>query len=244
MDLVGVPRNDQPMVADWGREIMGVLGQAQFGADPLAVAYRAKAAADDLTKYLGGLTLDPRFTTGWDGDDELIANVISLINAGLETTANYIGNSVLALLRNPDQYELLRADPSIAKTAAEELLRYDTPAPIITPQQATTDLNLGGRRIRAGELVFPVLGAANRDPGRYPDPDRLDLHRPDAAGHLTFGAGAHYCIGAALARIEGQVLFPALASRFPNLRLAEPKPAFRPDPALRGLVRLPVLPHG
>ena len=243
LDLVGVPRDDQPMVADWGREIMGVLGQAQFGADPVAVAYRAKAAADELTKYLSGQTLDRRFTTGWADDDELIANLISLINAGLETTANYIGNSVLALLRNPDQYELLRTDPAVARTAAEELLRYDTPAPIITPQQAIEDLELGGRRIRAGELVFPVLGAANRDPGRYPDPDRLDLRRPDAAGHLTFGAGVHYCIGAALARLEGQVLFPALAARFPRLRLAT-NPAFRPDPALRGLARLDVLPHG
>jgi cytochrome P450 len=173
-------------------------------------------------------------------DDEMVTTVISVINAGLETTANYIGNSVLALLRNPDQLGLLRDDPSIARTAAEELLRYDSPAPIITPQQATVDLDLGGSRITAGELVFPVLGAANRDPARYPDPDRLDLRRPDAAGHLTFGAGAHHCLGAALARIEGQVLFPALAARFPALRLAE-EPMFRPDPALRGLHRLSVL---
>src|SRR5262249_44615733 len=106
-------------------------------------------------------------------------------NAGLETTANYIGNGVLALLRNPDQYELLRTDPTIARTAAEELLRYDTPAPIITPQRATVDLELGGRRIRAG----------------------------------------------------------ALASRFPRLRLAA-EPAFRPDPALRGLAELSLWPHG
>lgn len=243
MDLVGVPRVDQPMVAEWGRAVMALLGQAQFGADPAAIACRAKAAAEELTGYLGDLTLDPRFTAGWASHDELIANVISLINAGLETTANYLGNSVLALLRHPGQYELLRTDPSIARTAAEELLRYDTPAPIITPQQARHDLDLGGHRIRAGELVFPVLGAANRDPARYPDPDRLDLRRPDAAGHLTFGAGAHYCIGAALARVEGQVFFPALAARFPHMRLAA-EPAFRPDPALRGLAELVVLPRG
>jgi cytochrome P450/thioesterase domain-containing protein len=247
MDLVGVPRGDQPMVAEWAREVMSVLGRAQFGEDPVAVAYRAKAAADELTKHLAGLlaagTLNEQFTAGWADDDELIANVIALINAGLETTANYIGNSVVALLRNPDQYELLRTDPSVARTAAEELLRYDSPAPIITPQRVTEDLELGGRRIRAGELVFPVLGAANRDPGRYPDPDRLDLRRTDAATHLTFGAGAHYCIGAALARIEGQSLFPALARRFPRLRLAA-EPRFRPDPALRGLAELPVSPHG
>jgi len=243
MDLVGVPRHDQPMVAEWGRAVMAVVGQAQFGDDPAAIACEAKAAAEELTEYLGGLTLDRRFTTGWASHDELIANVISLINAGLETTANYLGNSVLALLRHPDQYKLLRRHQSIARTAAEELLRYDTPAPIITPQQALQDLDLGGHRIRAGELVFPVLGAANRDPARYPDPDRLDLRRPDAAGHLAFGAGAHYCIGAALARIEGQVFFPALATRFPHLRLAA-EPVFRPDPTLRGLAELVVLPRG
>lgn len=230
MDLVGVPRCDQPQVAEWGREVMAVLGQAQFGEDPVSTAYRAMAAADELTKYIGGMVSDP----------EMATTVISVINAGLETTAHYIGNSVLALLRNPDQYALLRDDPSVARTAAEELLRYDSPAPIITPQRATVDLELAGKRITAGELVFPVLGAANRDPGRYPDPDRLDLRRPDAAGHLTFGAGAHYCLGAALARIEGQVLFPALAARFPSLRLAE-EPVFRPDPALRGLDRLTLL---
>ncbi|QUQ65097.1 cytochrome P450 [Kutzneria sp. CA-103260] len=243
MDLVGVPRDDQPMVADWGRTVMTVLGQAQFGEDPTAVAYQARDAATELIKYVRGLTLSPQLASGWAGADERVANVISLINAGLETTANYLGNSVLALLRHPEQFELLHADPSIARTAAEELLRYDTPAPIITPQQALQDLDLGGHRIRAGELVFPVLGAANRDPARYPDPDRLDLRRPDAAGHLTFGAGAHYCIGAALARIEGQVFFPTLATRFPGMRLVA-EPVFRPDPALRGLAELAVLPHG
>ena len=230
MDLVGVPRCDQPQVAEWGRAVMAVLGQAQFGEDPVATAYRAQAAAHELTSYVGGMV----------ADDDMVTTIISVINAGLETTAHHIGNSVLALLRHPDQYALLRDDPSIARTAAEELLRYDSPAPIITPQQVTVDLELGGNRITAGELVFPVLGAANRDPGRYPDPDRLDLRRPDAAGHLTFGAGAHYCLGAALARIEGQVLFPALAARFPALRLAE-EPVFRPDPALRGLDRLTLL---
>jgi cytochrome P450 len=210
---------------------MAVLGQAQFGADPVAVAYRARDAATELTRYIGATTAE-----------DLVTTVISVINAGLETTAHYIGNGVLALLRNPDQFRLLREDPSVAKTAAEELLRYDTPAPIITPQLVTADVVLAGHRIRAGELVFPVLGAANRDPARYPDPDRLDLRRPDAATHLTFGAGAHYCLGAALARLEGQVLFPALAARFPRLRLDpdSPAPAFRPDPTLRGLTGLVV----
>jgi cytochrome P450/thioesterase domain-containing protein len=240
MDLVGVPRDDQPMVAERGRTVMTLLGQAQFGDDPAAVAYQAQAAAVELIKYVSALDL--RWGLDWVDEDERVATVISLINAGLETTANYLGNSVLALLRHPDQYELLRADPAIARTAAEELLRYDTPAPLITPQRAEEDITLGGHRIRAGELVFPVLGAANRDPARYPDPDRLDLRRPDA-GHLTFGAGAHYCVGAALARIEGQVFFPALATRFPRLRL-DCEPAFRPDPTLRGLAELVVRPHG
>jgi cytochrome P450 len=146
---------------------------------------------------------------------------------------------VLALLRNPAQYRLLRTEP-IAVTAAEELLRYDSPAPIITPQLASEDMEVGGHRVRAGELLFPVLGAANRDPARYTDPENLDLTRESAVTHLTFGAGIHYCIGAFLGRLEGQVLFPMLAQRFPDLRL-DPRagePEFRPDPALRGLKSL------
>jgi cytochrome P450/thioesterase domain-containing protein/acyl carrier protein len=248
LDLVGVPREDQPRLARWASDVMLVLGQAQFGDDPIAIAARSSAAMDELVAYLRELVVTRRaepaddllshqLTEVWADDEELVVNVIALINAGLETTANYLGNGLLALLRDPDQWRLLRDDPSVAETAAEELLRYDSPAPIITPQRATRDLELGGRRIAAGDLLFPILGAANRDPNRYVDPDRLDLRRASAVTHLTFGSGAHYCVGATLGRLEGQIVFPELARRFPTLRLdpAAPPPTFRPDPALRGL---------
>lgn len=260
MDLVGVPREDQRQLTRWGTDVMKTLGEGQFGADPIAVARTSSAAMDDLMAYLRDLLTERRHRPAndliseqlrasdadlfgergeWQSDDELIVNIISLINAGLETTANHLGNGVLALLRNPAQLDLLRTEP-IAATAAEELLRYDSPAPIITPQLASEDLEIGGHRIRAGELLFPVLGAANRDPARYTDPDRLDLKRESAVTHLTFGAGIHYCVGAFLGRLEGQVLFPMLAAKFPDLRLdpAAGEPEFRPDPALRGLKSL------
>lgn len=263
MDLVGVPREDQQQLTRWGTDVMKTLGEGQYGTDPIAVAHTSSAAMDSLMAYLRELMASRRQRPcddliseqlkvsdadlfgergEWDSDDELIVNIISLINAGLETTANYLGNGVLALLRNPAQYELLRSRP-IAVTAAEELLRYDSPAPIITPQLASEDMEVGGRRIRAGELLFPVLGAANRDPARYTDPDTLDLTRESAVTHLTFGAGIHYCIGAFLGRLEGQVLFPMLAQQFPHLRLDPQagKPEFRPDPALRGLKSLHLL---
>lgn len=263
MDLVGVPREDQQQLTRWGTDVMKTLGEGQYGTDPVAVAHTSSAAMDSLMAYLRGLVAQRRARPcddliseqlkasdadlfgergEWDSDDELIVNIISLINAGLETTANYLGNGVLALLRNPNQLDLLRTEP-IAATAAEELLRYDSPAPIITPQLASEDMEIGGRRIREGELLFPVLGAANRDPARYTDPETLDLTRESAVTHLTFGAGIHYCIGAFLGRLEGQVLFPMLAQRFPRLRL-DPQagePQFRPDPALRGLKALRVL---
>ncbi|MFS8104773.1 cytochrome P450 [Lentzea alba] len=261
MDLVGVPREDQQQLTRWGTDVMKTLGEGQYGADPVAVAHASSAAMDELMAYLRALIAERRQRPRadliseqlgkadadafgdrgeWDSDDELVVNIISLINAGLETTANYLGNGVLALLRNPSQLELLRTDPSIAVTAAEELLRYDSPAPIITPQLASEDLEIGGHLIRAGELLFPVLGAANRDPAQYTDPETLDLRRESAVTHLTFGAGIHYCIGAFLGRLEGQVLFPMLAARFPRLRLAQ-EPEFRPDPALRGLKALHLL---
>ncbi len=263
MDLVGVPRADQPQLMKWGTDVMKTLGEAQYGDDPIAVAKLSSSAMDSLVAYLHGLialrrenpcedliseqlrvaddTADLFGDRGyWESDEELVVNIISLINAGLETTANFIGNSTLALLRNPSQFALLREEPTVAVTAAEELMRYDSPAPIITPQQATEDMEIGGRQIRAGELIFPVLGAANRDPAQYQDPDVLDLRRSSAVTHLTFGSGIHFCIGAALARMEGQILFPMLANRFPYLRLDldASAPVFRPDPALRGLESL------
>jgi cytochrome P450/thioesterase domain-containing protein/protoporphyrinogen oxidase/acyl carrier protein len=255
MDFIGVPEVDHARMTFLATQLMKLLG-AQYAADASAIARAAYGAMREFTAYLTALIAerraDPRddllstliAAGGPEGaltDEELILNCMALLNAGLETTANYLGNGTLALLRHPAQFTLLRDDPSLAESAAEELLRYDGPTPILTPQLAADDVEIGGQLIRKGQLLYPVIGAANRDPARYPDPERLDVTR-SPSGQLSFGAGIHYCIGAALARVEGQVLFPTMARRFPNLRLdadAAP-PTFRDDPVLRGLTALAV----
>ncbi len=251
LEFIGVPAPDHPRMTYLATRLMALLG-AQFAADAPAIARSAHDAMNEFTSYLTALIAqrreEPRddllstlIAAGDITDHELILNCMALLNAGLETTANYLANGTLALLRNPAQLQLLRDDPSLAESAAEELLRYDGPTPILTPQLAAEDVEIGGQLIKKGQLLYPAIAAANRDPARFPDPDRLDVSRPPN-GQLSFGGGIHFCIGAALARIEGQVLFPTLARRFPDLRLdpdAAP-PAFRDDPVLRGLTSLAV----
>ncbi|OLE29299.1 MAG: hypothetical protein AUG44_04965 [Actinobacteria bacterium 13_1_20CM_3_71_11] len=256
MEFIGVPAADHPRMTYLAQQLMALLG-AQYAADAPVIARAAHAAMQEFTTYLTGLIAqrrrEPRedllsALIATDGgpdsaltDEELILNCMALLNAGLETTANYLGNGTYALLRNPDQFELLRDNPALAEYAAEELLRYDGPTPILTPQLADEDVEIGGQLIKKGQLLYPVIGAANRDPARFPDGERLDVSRKPN-GQLSFGFGIHFCIGAALARIEGQVLFQTLARRFPTLRVdggAVP-PAFRDDPVLRGLTSLHV----
>ncbi len=255
MEFIGVPSQDHRTITGWATDIMAMLG-AQFAEDAPGITRRASHAMDQFTAYMTDLiaerSKDPRddllstliSVTGPDGrltNEELVLNCMAMLNAGTETTANYLGNGTLALMRRPEQARLLRENPSYAENAAEELLRFDGPAPIMTPQLADADLEVGGQLIRKGQLVFPVVGAANRDPARFDDPERLDVSRAPN-GQLSFGFGIHFCIGAALARIEGQVFFPTLLRRFPDLRLdpTKPAPAFRDDPLLRGLSALDV----
>jgi cytochrome P450 len=177
-----------------------------------------------------------------DGDrlseDELVANCIVTMVGGQETTTNLIGNGVLSLLRNPDQLRRLKNDPTLIPSAVEELLRYESPSQH-TARICPEDTELGGKHIRKGQAVIAVMGAANRDPERFPEPDRLDLGRADNR-HLAFGWASHFCFGAALARIEGQLVFQAIASRTNNLTL-EPGPiVWRENLGLRGLTSLPV----
>jgi cytochrome P450/thioesterase domain-containing protein len=255
MEFMGVPAPDHPRLTQLATQMMALLG-AQYATDAPAIARRAHEAMNEFSGYMTDLIearrRQPREdllstlidATGPDGaltDEELVLNCMAMLNAGLETTANYLGNGSLALLRHPEQTRLLRENPSLAEYAAEELLRYDGPAPIMTPQLADTDVVIGGQEIRKGQLLYPVVGAANRDPARFPDPERLDLTRTPN-GQLGFGFGIHYCVGAALAKIEGQTYFPALVSRFPRLRLDPDRaaPEFRDDPLLRGLRALHV----
>jgi cytochrome P450 len=161
-----------------------------------------------------------------------------LLIAGHETTTNLIGNGMLALLQNPDQLELLRADPSLIPNAVEEFLRHCGPVQF-THRIALEDLPLGGQTIRKGQLVFLFLAAANRDPNHFADPERLDVKRV-VHKHVAFGMGHHFCLGAPLARMEAQIAFTTLLRRLKNLRLATDTLVYRENFNLRGLNSLPV----
>jgi cytochrome P450 len=171
--------------------------------------------------------------------EELTANIILLFGAGHETTVNLIGNGLLALYRCPDQLQLLMNNPALAASAIEELLRYDSSVQI-TSRTTLEDVDeIGGIRLAKGQTVVCLLGSANRDPAIYLEPDRLDITRADVRP-LSFGGGIHYCLGAQLARIEGEIAIATLLRRLPNLRLADAdRPDWRQTFVLRGLNKLP-----
>ena len=171
-------------------------------------------------------------------DEEVVANCIVTMVGGQETTTNLIGSGVLSLLRNPDQLEKLRADLALIPSAVEELLRYESPSQH-TARLAPEDTEIGGKQIRKRQAVMAVMAAANRDPERFPDPDRLDITRKDNR-HVAFGWGAHFCFGAPLARIEGQIAFEEMLRRLPNLALEPGILTWRTNLGLRGLTALPV----
>jgi cytochrome P450 len=251
-ELLGVPGDaDQATFRRWASDATRRL-DGELDVDPETWARGEEAIAGFIEYFLelinrrrehpqDGL-LDALIAAEQAGDrldpEELLTTVILLFLAGHETTMNLIGNGLWALLRHPDQLERLRRDPSLGPSAVEELLRYDGPVHV-TGRIATEDLELAGTPIAKGEEVVVVLAAANRDPAVFPDPDRLDLGRRDNR-HLTFSAGTHYCLGAALARLEADVVFTTLLRRFPKLALAGPEPVYRDHFVLRGLRSLEV----
>jgi cytochrome P450 len=172
---------------------------------------------------------------------ELLAMLFLLLIAGHETTTNLIASGTLALLQSPAELARLRADPSLLPGAVEELLRYVNPLNHATERFTLEPVEIGGVTIPAREWVLCVTASANHDPSRFPDPSRLDVSR-DASGHVAFGHGIHYCLGAPLARLEGEVAFSALLSRFPGLSLAAPASSlrWRPSSLIHGLETLPV----
>jgi cytochrome P450 PksS len=174
-------------------------------------------------------------------EDELVAMIFLLLAAGHETTVNFIGNGVLALLEHPDQMDRLRKDPALIKPAIEELLRFYSPVELATERYAREDVTLGGATIPRGALVHAVLASANRDERQFPAADDLDLAR-EPNRHLAFGQGVHYCLGAPLARLEGQIAIGTLVRRLPELRLGVERGAlrWRRGHVLRGLEELPV----
>lgn len=173
------------------------------------------------------------------GSAELLAQCAMLLFAGHETTRNLLGNGLQALLAHPEQWQRLRQDPALLPGAVRELLRFDSPVQY-TGRRVAADMLLHGQQLRRGDLVVPLIGAANRDPARHPDPDRLDVAGRDG-GSISFGSGAHVCIGAMLTRIEAEITLRQLLQRFPGLRLADAAPQWVDNPAYRGLARLHVV---
>jgi cytochrome P450 len=251
-EMLGVPHEDRDRFKRWSDDTTALAGNLP-GNLPEDVLRRAVEGMRELRAYFAGIVAQRRVEPRDDlisalvkaqeegerlNEAELLANVVLLLNAGHETTTNLIGNGTLALLRHPDQLRRLREDPALIPTAVEELLRYDSPVQF-TSRVLKADLTLGGEQLRAGQTVLLLLGAANRDPAQFPDPDRLDVGRADNK-HLSFGLGSHFCLGAPLARLEGRIVFEMLLRRLPGLRLAGPAPVYRQNFNLRGLEALEV----
>jgi pimeloyl-[acyl-carrier protein] synthase len=250
-ELLGVPSDDRDRFHDWSAAIAKALDVLTVPRPDIVA--RSNEAVFGLTEYFRGLVAARRKRPREDllsalvaaedeghrlCEEELLATCVLLFFAGHETTVNLIGNGMLALLRHPDQLARLRADRSLIGSAVEELLRYDGPVQR-TGRVVLADVEIGGRAIRRGERVSALPGAANRDPARFADPDRLDVARADTH-HLAFGGGIHYCLGAALARVEAQIAIDTLIHRLPNLSLRTDAPAWRENLVLRGLTALPL----
>jgi cytochrome P450 len=251
-DMLGVPVKDHERFKQWGLDIARGLDAIMLPPDS-EVGQRSMAGRRRLAEYFRELIAQRRAAPREDmlsaliaaeeagdklNEDELLATCILLLVAGHETTVNLIGNGTLALLRHPAERRRLHDDPGIIGTAVEELLRFDGPVQR-TARIPSEDIVIGGRTIPKGEMVMPFLGAADRDPAQFPDPQRLDLTRADNR-HIAFGMGIHFCLGAPLARMEGQIAINTLLKRLPKLALATDKPEFRQSLTLRGLQTLPV----
>ncbi len=251
-ELLGVPPEDRLRFKQWSNDLVSLLGSP----DPTGAVERFERGLHHLLAYLRDIIAQRRR----EGRDDLISGMIAaeerdaltdaellatsnlLLVAGHETTTNLIGNGLLALLRHPDEMARLRQNPDLVPSAVEEMLRYDSPVQA-TVRVTTTTVGLGGQEIPPGALVVAMIGAANRDPTVFPEPDRFDVARADNR-HLSFGFGPHFCLGAPLARLEGEVVFGTLLTRYPSLRLASDDICYRPNFALRGLLALPVSVRG
>lgn len=189
------------------------------------------------TDHLIGALIQARDGSDRLTEDELIATIILLFAAGFETTTNLIGNGLITLLRNREQMALLRERPSLAHGAVEEMLRYESSVQL-DARTALEPAEVAGCPVEEGQIVLTLLGGANRDPVRVPEPDRFDIERTGTQ-HISFAAGIHYCLGAPLARIEADIVFNRLLARFPDLD-GDTAPAWRPSLTLRGLETLHV----
>lgn len=251
-EMLGVPTADQDVFKQWSADIARSLDAAILPAGSEVIT-RGQEAGDALREYFRSLIAVRRKSPQPDllsaliaaeeqgdklSEPELVATCVLLLIAGHETTVNLIGNGLLALLRHPDQLRALADDPALIQTGVEELLRYDGPVQR-TGRMTMADVEIGGRQIPKGSIVAAVIGAANRDPAHFADPERLDVARQENR-HIAFGFGIHFCLGAPLARIEGQVAIGTLLRRMPALKLVSDTPEWRESSVLRGLKTLPV----
>jgi pimeloyl-[acyl-carrier protein] synthase len=251
-EMLGVPAQDQGLFTRWSDDLVHTL-DPMIGPDVIERATDSELAFDG---YFRGLIAERRLAPRDDllsaliaaeeegerlTEEELLRTLILLLVAGHETTVNLISNGTLALLHHRDQLRLLQADPSMIRGAIEELLRYDAPVQL-TGRIPLQDMEFGGKAVRRGQQVVALVGAANRDPEQFDDPDRLDIRRRDVR-HIAFGGGIHFCLGASLARAEGQVAIGALVRRFRALELAA-EPEWRDTITLRGPEVLPLSVNG
>ena len=249
-ELLGVSVEDHVKLKDWSVTFAEMLGNFQHNPDRLGGVLEA---VQNLTEYFHDAIREQRrqprdglvsafLAAEVDGDrlsdEEVAANCIVTMVGGLETTTNLIGNGTLTLLRNPAALQRLRTEPDVMPSAVEELLRYESPSQH-TARIARDDLELGGKQIRKGQAVIAVMAAGNRDPERFPEPDRLDIERPDNR-HLAFGWASHFCFGAPLARLEAEISFTSLLHRLPELQLVDQPLVWRENLGLRGLKSLPL----
>lgn len=244
-ELLGVPEGDRLDIQRWSGELFAA-------GKPDVIDAASHSMADYMTGLIAAKRLHPggslldRLISARDGDDhlseeELVSLAVLLLVAGHETTTNFLGNAVLALLQHPAELDRLRKNPDDVPAALDELLRFDSPVSTATFRFTTEAVTLSGTDIPAGVPVLVALGAANRDPERFPSPDQLDLDR-DAAAHLSFGHGIHRCVGAPLAKAEAEIALRAVLIRFPGIRLAAPPDQldWRRTRLVRGLASLPV----
>ena len=248
--MLGVPVEDRHKFHRWSKAVVAAGSGSTFGALQMLPSLYA------FVRYIRGLITQRRANPQDDlitelvraresndqlSEDELVGMIFLMLIAGHETTVNLIGNGTLALLENAEQLTLLRDNPSLVKSAVEELLRYTSPVETADERYAREDVTIAGVTIPKGSLVYGVIASANRDPEQFENPDVLDITRENNK-HLAFSQGVHYCLGAPLARMEGQIAFNTLLRRLPDLRLAAPVESlrWRPSLMLRGLEALPV----
>jgi len=249
-EIFGVPKSDLGLFKGWADDLLAFQG---VNKPPEAVLERSQKALVQIRAYMAGLIAERRRQPREDllsalvaaeggalSETELLYSCITLLVAGHETTTSLIGNGIYTLLRNADQWRLLQNDRSLLTSAIEEMLRYESPV-ARQPRLMKQDAEMGGKQIRKGQMVFQMLNAANRDPAYFTDPDQFDIRRRPNV-HMAFGVGVHFCVGATLARAEGQIVFLTVMERLPGLRLVEDKPNWDIEKAnSRMLKSLPVL---